>query len=531
MTRSTLLLGFISLVCSCAQVKPITGGEKDNAPPVLVKALPANGSVDFRAEAIYLEFDERIQLDRVRERLLVSPPLDEAPTVRVLGSRSVDIRLNAPLKANTTYTFNLGECVKDLTESNPAAGLNYVFSTGSTLDSLQVTGAVVNAFTGASEKDMFVMLYNTVDTGTFRTSRPAYVTKSDELGVFRIDHLPAGSYSVYALRDKNSNYRYDLPNEEIAFLDTSCVLAATDTIAPVVLLRSFLPASAEQQVRSYKVIPDGALQLVLARAADTLTVRDIARTGGSLQWKQRWNITRDTVTLWPSDTTLLGSGFYEIGDARGALDTLRYKPVQRMPFHTGLSASLVEDPAGAWVRIRTTRPITYVDTSRFVLMRDSMLLPFRVEATGDEQVIAIYAEMPPATSTGLVVGPKAVRDIYGGMNDTLRISFGRAADQGTGTLRVELKHLPEGPAYLLQLLDAQQRIGQESSIVGPAASVKWERLSPGIRTIRLVADTNGNGTWDTGEWATLRQPERTWYHPEPVNVRAAWDVVVDWVLD
>lgn len=530
MGRSAVLLFLLALVCSCAQVKPITGGEKDGVPPTLVSAIPANGSVDFSTEAIYLEFNERIQLDRVRDRLLVSPPLDEPPTVRIAGSRALAIRLNAPLEPNTTYTFNLGECVKDLTEGNTAPGLNYVFSTGHTLDSLALTGTVVNAFSGAPEKDMFVLLYNAADTNSFRTSRPAYVTKCDALGLFGIGHLPQGRYHVYALRDKNSNYRYDLPNEEIAFMDTAYTLTAADTAAPVILLRSFLPASSDQQVRSYKVIPDGALQLVLARAADSITVRDIARTGGSLSWRPRWNGTRDTVMLWPSDTTLLSMGHYEISDAGAVLDTLHYKPVQRMPFHTGLSAGLVEDASGAWIRLRTARPIASIDSARFTLMRDSTALPFHVTALEDGHTIALHAEMIPGTTTKLTVEPKAVRDIYGGVNDTLRMAFGRAADQGTGTLRIELKHLPDNSSSLIQLLDAQQRITQESTITGPSASVKWERLAPGVRTLRLVADANGNGRWDTGEWATLRQPERTWYHTEPVNVRAAWDVVVDWDL-
>jgi len=52
-----------------------------------------------------------------------------------------------------------------------------------------------------------------------------------------------------------------------------------------------------------------------------------------------------------------------------------------------------------------------------------------------------------------------------------------------------------------------------------------------VRTLRVIADSNGNGRWDTGEWSTALQPERTYYHTETVNVRAAWDVVVDWDLD
>ncbi|HRH70640.1 MAG TPA: Ig-like domain-containing protein [Flavobacteriales bacterium] len=532
MGRRGLLCIVLLLLGACAQVREITGGEKDSVPPVLLSAKPENGSVHFNSKVILLEFDERIQLDKVRDRLLISPPLEEQPTVKIVGSRGVEITLNGALQPNTTYTFNLGECVKDLAEGNAAPGLSYVLSTGDQLDALRVSGAVVNAFTGQPEKDMLVMLHAEGDTTSFRSGRPAYMTRCDALGIFSIPNLPEGRFDVYALHDKNANYRYDLPNEEIAFLDSACVLSGMDSVAPILLLNSFLPTSPSQQVRSSKVVPDGALQLVLARSADTLTIRDVARSGGALVWDPEWNRTRDTVLLWPSDTTLLVEGSYAVSDGGLALDTIRYRPVQRMPFNTGLSAVLKEDGTGASIRLRAARPIREVDTARFELVRDSIPLSFRVERNSeDTRTILLNADLPPGSSAWLTVLPKAVRDIYDGVNDTLRVALGRAAEQATGTLRVNVSGLDSNEHYLLQLLDGQQRTTQSALIDVGAPTVHWQRLLPGRSTLRLVADHNRNGHWDTGEWASRRQPERTWYHPEAVNVRAAWDVVVDWKLD
>ena len=123
------------------------------------------------------------------------------------------------------------------------------------------------------------------------------------------------------MRDKNDNYRYDLPNEEIAFLDTNVVLSATDSISPLLLLRAFLPTSPEQQVRSVGVTADGALQLVLSRPATALTLQDVARTGGTLIWTPEWSAMRDTVLLWPSDTTLVEEGNYQVSDPEHVIDT------------------------------------------------------------------------------------------------------------------------------------------------------------------------------------------------------------------
>lgn len=531
MRPSGLLLAGSALFLACAQVKQITGGEKDTTPPSLTSAAPPNGSIRFNSDVIRLEFDERIQLDRVRDRLLISPPLDEAPKVRIAGARGMVIELNAPLKPNTTYTFNLGESVKDLTEGNTSPSLSYVFTTGEALDSLSIVGAVVNAFTGSAEKDMFVLLYAANDTTSFQNGRPAYMARCDALGVFSIDHLPPGAYQVLALRDKNANYRYDLPNEEIAFLDTVQNLSANDTAVPVLTLRSFLPPSTVQSVRGYKVIPDGALQVVLSRSMDTLIVQDIARTGGSLSWRREWNTTRDTVLLWPSDTTLLTEGIYAIGDGMSMLDTLRYRPLQRMPFNTELSSVTSDDESGTTVRLRSSRPLASLDTSRIILGSDSTRLAFTTDRAPDQRTILLRTTITPGSHATLTLLPRCVRDIYGGTNDTVRIALGRAMDQALGSLRVEIDGLRPKGRYLLQLLDGQQRIMRETSTDQDSSSIHWDRLTPGPRTLRLIEDTNANGRWDTGDWETRLQPERTWYYSGPVNIRAAWDIVVEWDLE
>lgn len=533
MRGNRLLLGGLLLVSSCAQVREITGGEKDTVPPKLISATPPNGSVGFTSAIILLEFDERIQLDRVRDRLLISPPLDLAPETRVVGANSVELRLMAPLKANTTYTFNLGECVKDLTEGNAAPGMSYVISTGDALDSLHVAGAVLNALTGLPEKDMLVILHDATDTADFRTARPGYMTRCDALGVFSIGNLPQGEFVVRALRDKNANFRYDLPNEEIAFLDTNVVLSAADSVAPLVLLRAFLPASPEQQVRSVGVTGDGALQLVLSKPATALTLADVGRTGGTLTWSSEWSTLQDTVLLWPSDTTLVTEGNYQVSDGQQVIDTVRYRPVKRMPFNTGLQATLVEEGSNASIRIRTSRPIHELDSTRIQLSRDSLPLTYQLRRdTTDRRTIRLMTQLPAGASAKLTILPKAVRDIYNGTNDTLSVPLGRAAEQATGSLRVNVTGLsPRTGQYLMQLLSGQRRVVAQATLTAENAATIWQRLPPGPTTLNLIGDSNGNGHWDTGEWSSRLQPERTWQYLESVNIRAAWDVVVDWKLE
>jgi hypothetical protein len=461
MCKRLLLLALVA--AGCAQVREPTGGDKDTTPPQLGMAEPPNGTVRFRSDRILLQFDERVRTEKVRDRLLISPPMATLPEVRVVGGKAVQLILKEPLRPNTTYTFGVGEAIVDLTEGNPAKGLIYVVSTGDALDSLQVSGLVVGALTGEPEKEVTVLLHDTQDTTDVRTSRPTYAIRSDASGRYTLPHLKAGTYRLYALKDKNNNYRFDLPNEEIAFLDDSLVLAPDDTAFVAPTLRMFREASARQQVVERRVIADGAFRVVFARPAGGVRVRDVLRTGGNLEWKQEWNKGRDTLLLWPSDTTALRAGAYALSEDTLVLDTLKYRPMERMPFHVEAKPMRLRDDPDLPPQLRTTRPIAAVIPGRAFLVRDSVEVPVTlVRDSLHARVLEVVPDTGQAQGT-LTLLPKALRDIYGAHNDTLRLRVGAAARAEFGTLRVawppdSMPH-QAGP-FLMQLL-AGERVERE----------------------------------------------------------------------
>lgn len=522
----------ILLLSACAQVREVTGGEADSKGPVLISSEPPALTTRFASEHILLRFDERVQVEAGRDRLLVSPPLDTPPTIRVVRANEVEIGLNASLRPNTTYTFSLDGAVKDLSEGNYAAGMEYVVSTGDALDSLAIMGGVINAFTGAQEKSVLVMVHAASDTTDFTNSRPLYATRTDSSGAFRLRHMAAGNYLLTALHDQNANYRYDLPNERIAFaMDT--VAATTDPHAAPITLRMFQERSAVQTLREATVTDDGAWRLVFARPAEHVLVDDIARSGGVLTWAAEWSNTRDTVLLWPSDTMALGDGLYAIVTENGALDTLRYRPLRKMPFFTKLDVNVREEGAMLTVELRSSRPIVSTDGELFLLRQDSTAVPFTItESSADRRHLLLTTlALPRGTNAQFTLLPKAVHDIYGGYNDTLRVGIGRSAEVRTGTLRVTVASASRiAGSPLLQLLDGQGRSVRAVTLDPVNAHVVWEHLAPGNHGLRLIEDQNGNGRWDTGQWDLGKQPERVWYYTEPLNVRAAWDLGIDWEL-
>lgn len=520
------------LAAGCAQVREPSGGDKDTTPPQLLHADPPNGSTHFNARRITLEFDEKVRTERVRDRLLISPPLPEEPVVQVLRGRTVTIDLPAGLKPNTTYIFGVGEAIVDMTEGNPASGLAYVVSTGAFLDSLGCFGTVVNAITGQPMKDALVLLHEAADDSLgVRRTRPAYFTRSDEKGRFSLNYLREGVYLLYALVDKNANKRFDLPNEEIAFLADTLVPGVPDSLMEPLTLRLFREESATQQLVERRVEPNGAFRLVFSRPAGDVQLRDVLRTGGTLRWTQEWNKGRDTLLLWPSDTTALRAGAYALREDTIVLDTLRYRPTEKIPFHVGLEALPLRPDPDLPPLVRASRPIAEVDEQRMSLTRDSVPLAVRLEAdTSGLRHLRVLALDGGSGEGTLTLLPRALRDIYGGHNDTLRVRVGSGVKVEFGRLRIQwgVDSLAAKGPFLLQLLLGQDRLAREVPIADLIEPTDLDFLAPGSYTLRLIHDANANGRWDPGKLSTWTQPEPVWNHPGAVNIRANWDLKVEW---
>jgi hypothetical protein len=210
---------------ACAKMGSMSGGIKDVDSPVLLSSKPANYSVNFKSQKIELVFDEFVQLKNVNQELIISPPLPKKPDVR-LKEKSIIIDLKNELRENTTYTLNFGKAIADNNEGNPITNFEFVFSTGSYLDSLSVKGHIVNAFNLQASKEAFIVgLYDQTEDSVPLKTIPVYVGKTDEKGRFRINNIKADTFKVFALKDLNYNLRFDLPTEEIAFLDTFLYLS------------------------------------------------------------------------------------------------------------------------------------------------------------------------------------------------------------------------------------------------------------------------------------------------------------------
>src|SRR6185369_14572613 len=218
-----LLISQILVQTSCANIIPPEGGVRDSIPPLLLKASPPDSSSNFYEKKITLTFDEYIQLQNPIQELIMSPVPKEEPEIES-KLRTLIIRLKDSLEANTTYTLNFGNAIRDINEGNIARNFIYIFSTGRTFDSLTLSGKVRLAVNGKVDTTIIVMLHKNGDDSAVVNEKPRYLTRLDSSGNFRFRNLPSGTFYIYALQDQGNSHRYQSEKQLFAFADSSITL-------------------------------------------------------------------------------------------------------------------------------------------------------------------------------------------------------------------------------------------------------------------------------------------------------------------
>lgn len=216
---------------SCAQIGMPTGGPRDTIPPVLIKASPPLRTTHFSANRITLNFDEYVHVENVQQNLLVSPTPRINPNVD-FKFREVTIKLRDTLLPNTTYSIQLGDAIQDVNENNVYPNFTYVFSTGSYIDSLTLTGKVLVAESGLPDSTLIAELYNDLsDSAVFKT-KPKYVSRIDRNGNYNFKYLAGGNYQLFALKDESGTKIYNNPKQLFAFSDSVIVINKESRAAP-----------------------------------------------------------------------------------------------------------------------------------------------------------------------------------------------------------------------------------------------------------------------------------------------------------
>ena len=217
-----LILMLVIIGYSCASMGTPDGGPYDEMPPKFIGSSPKLHEVNVKSTKFELEFDEFIKLEKASEKVVVSPPQLEQPEIKVLGKKVVGELLDT-LKDGVTYTIDFSDAIVDNNEGNPMGHFTYSFSTGTSIDTMEVSGTVLNAADLEPVKGMLVGLHKNLNDSAFTKLPFDRVSRTDSRGHFIIRGVAPGKYRIYALMDGNQNYLFDSKTEMIAFSDSIIV--------------------------------------------------------------------------------------------------------------------------------------------------------------------------------------------------------------------------------------------------------------------------------------------------------------------
>lgn len=249
-----LLLFFLAQLITplgCANMIPPSGGPRDSLPPVLMSINPPDSTKNFAGKRIVFQFDEFVTVEDPRENLLVSPVPKIDPVVES-RLRTVTVIIKDTLQENVTYSIDFGDAIRDINEGNVFKDFKYVFTTGNHFDSLEITGNVIVAETGAVDSTLIVMLHSSFDDSAVIKDRPRYIAKLEQDGRFKFENLPAGRYAIYAMKDEGGQRRYLSKGQLFAFSDSVINTAASP---PPITLYAYVEEKTEQTVPSDVTTP------------------------------------------------------------------------------------------------------------------------------------------------------------------------------------------------------------------------------------------------------------------------------------
>ena len=220
--RNLLIITFISfIIClltfsGCARMGSPDGGWYDDTPPYVVSSTPHDKAAGVKSRRVVINFNEYIKLEDAQNKVIVSPPQIEVPDIKASGKRII-VALNDTLKENTTYTIDFSDAISDNNEGNPMGNYTFSFSTGNEIDSLEVSGYVLNAENLEPIKGILVGLYKDLSDTIFRKEPMIRISRTDGRGRFVVKGVAPGTYRAYALQDADDNFVYSQKSEMLAF--------------------------------------------------------------------------------------------------------------------------------------------------------------------------------------------------------------------------------------------------------------------------------------------------------------------------
>lgn len=552
----TIILGMMMFSHSCANTTtPPSGGPKDTLPPLITEITPFPGSINVPVHKtkLYLKFNEYVTVKDPKS-LYLSPPLEKAPKFKLKG-KGVEVSFESDLDSNRTYTLDVTNAIADNNEGNMFPGYTLVFSTGSVIDSMMITGIVQDCNTLMPVKGATVMLYKDHADSAVFLHRPDAAIKTDEWGFFCLRNIQDTIYRLYAVMDENNNNKYEAESERIAFIDTLVhpVVVVNDSLPEVMKFDmkdtvNCLARKTEYELNLFKEKP--VKQLIVNKErigertayitfmaqyaqVDSIWIKNIPHDKLITQF----NIEQDSLEIWindprPQPDTLFLNVKYMKTDTLGVLNPFveeikLAKPKKSIAAKSAKKDIKKEDTTCVFTIDAAPERIEqygFVIEFKFPIVEsgfDSLKLkiinPKQQESLGKYKVVQDtmnlrkYIVTPndkilPGHEYILKVPHRKFKDINGFYNDSSEVKVMLPNDDKLSSLSLVATNVKN--KYIVDLLNEKRDNIIRSFIIENDQTLLFPYLKAGKYSIRITEDLNRNGIVDTGILLEGKQPEK-----------------------
>ncbi len=347
--KALVLLPMLLFAVACANIGRPEGGPRDEKPPVFVRSDPEPGARNVNRQRLTAYFDENIQLEDAFTKVVVSPAQKQPPQVSANGRR-LTVEFRDTLADSTTYTIDFADAIKDLNEGNILDGFALDFSTGPQIDTLRISGIVLQAENLEPAQGMLVGVYSNLSDTAITTLPMERIARTNQYGQFTIRNLAPGKYRVFAVNDLNRDYHWDRSEdvafcsytvepsvEEITVTDTLFAADRSDSLITRPGLR-YLPNDVfmswfnvgyrASYLGDYKRPERRRITVNFAAPMDTMPeIRIVDGAPGAGRLSDQWAMTRvnatcDSLELWLGDPEVLASDSLRLSVRYLKTDTL-----------------------------------------------------------------------------------------------------------------------------------------------------------------------------------------------------------------
>lgn len=578
------LMSIGALLTACASIGRPQGGPRDTEPPKYVRSNPFPGEKNVNRTRIDIYFDENVQLDDPMNKIIVSPAQKMTPAI-TSGGKRVTVELRDTLVENTTYTIDFSDAINDLNEKNILDGFAIDFSTGDVIDSLRVSGIVLDARTLEPAQGILVGAYSNLSDTAFTTLPFERVSRTNQYGQFTIRNLKDTLYNVFALQDANRDYHWDRSENGafygVAVRPTMERIIVTDTLRSVnnedsivvrdgvlylpndILLTWFNEDYKPQYLTDYKRPERNKITINFAARSDTLPeliIVDGPHKGVNLADRSilQRSLTRDTLLYWIADSTIYQRDTLTIAtrylrtDSLDQLswttDTLKYnfrtpkvKEKKNKDKESADSVPVIEfinfsaRTSGAQdvdrpVIFEAAQPLIRLDSTAIHLatLVDTVWENITMPPLEKDSLIPTRYRLKynwkPGEKYRIVIDSAAVTGMYGNWNKGTKTEFKVRSLEEYGNIFFRITGTTQ--PMVVELLSSNDAVVDTASVINGVAA--FHNLLPATYYARLYIDSNGNHRWDTGDMRQSLQPEEIYYFPKKIVLKANWDIDQEW---